>query len=82
MAGRKPEVEDREILEQFVESGEPAFGANELAEMVDMSRQGVDYRLRDLEEEGLVASKIVSRDRIWWITDKGLAHLGEPESSE
>ena len=64
MAGRKPEVEDREILEQFVQSDEPAFGANELAELVDMSRQGVDYRLRDLQEKGLVASKIVSRDRI------------------
>ena len=29
MAGRKPEVEDREILEQFIESNGPAFESDE-----------------------------------------------------
>ncbi|AQL43291.1 hypothetical protein BV210_11565 [Halorientalis sp. IM1011] len=71
MAGRKPEVSDIEILRQFALSSDPVLGANELTETFDMSRQGIDYRLRQLAEDGLLESKIISRDRVYWLTDDG-----------
>lgn len=72
VSGRDRVVTDVDILEAFVVHPDPALSAPEVAEDVEMSRQGVDSRLRELEEDGLVGTKKVgARARIWWITDRG-----------
>lgn len=81
MAGRKPEVSDIEILRQFALSSDPVLGAKELTETFDMSRQGIDYRLRQLEDEQLLDSKIISRDRVYWLTDDGRERVAAERES-
>ncbi|NLV08345.1 HTH domain-containing protein [Halomicrobium mukohataei] len=49
----------------------------ELTETLDMSRQGVYKRLKDLEEQGLLKSKKAADTRNWWITDEGRRYLSE-----
>lgn len=39
----------------------------EVAEAVGVTRQGADYRLRQLREEGKVRSKTVGRELIWML---------------
>lgn len=81
MAGRKPEVDDTTILREFALSAAPVLGANELTDSLGMSRQGIDYRLRQLEDDGLLESKIISRDRVYWLTDEGRQKIAEASES-
>ncbi len=71
MAGRKPTVDDVDILKLFVLSSDPAFTASELTDELDMSRQGILKRLDGLDEDGFLESKFVGPIRIFWITEKG-----------
>lgn len=73
--GRKPTVSDDEILREFALDRAPFMHPTELAETLDMSRQGVYERLKDLEEKGLLASKKTGGARNWWLTDKGRAYI-------
>ena len=70
-AGRKPTVEDTTVIREIALARGPAVFAVELTGPLGMSRQGVDKRLRDLEERGLVRSKKAGRARMWWISDEG-----------
>lgn len=40
-------------------------GTSEVAEMVGLSRQAAEYRLKQLEEEGVIWSKLVGPTRVW-----------------
>lgn len=40
----------------------------EIAEAVGVTRQGADYRLRQLEEEGLVKHKMVGNSLVWMVS--------------
>lgn len=63
---------DRDILRQIRLAPGPVATATEIAENLEYSRQNVNHRLNDLEEEGFVKSKQVgARARIWWLTDEG-----------
>lgn len=42
-----------------------------IAEAVGVTRQGADYRLRQLEEEGLVESELIGNTLIWMLDDEG-----------
>jgi len=39
----------------------------EVAEAVGVTRQGADYRLRQLEEDGKVTSKMVGNSLVWML---------------
>ncbi|WP_240936914.1 winged helix-turn-helix domain-containing protein [Halomicrobium mukohataei] len=75
--GRKKTVSDVEILRQFALEPAPFMHPTELTETLDMSRQGVYKRLKDLEEQGLLKSKKAADTRNWWITDEGRRYLSE-----
>jgi len=65
--GRKPTVEDDEILDVFRASVDPVLTATEVSEELPLGRRGVLKRLRTLEKEGVLRSKEVgSGSRIWW----------------
>jgi predicted transcriptional regulator len=69
--GPKPTISDLDILREFALSADPAFTASELTDSLDMSRQGVDNRLRELSEEGLLRTKMAGRARIYWLSYEG-----------
>jgi predicted transcriptional regulator len=49
-----------------VRENEPA-GTSEVAEAVGVERQSADYRLRKLEDEGHVNSKMVGNSLVWMV---------------
>lgn len=57
-----------EDLIAAIEAHEPA-ATREVAEAVGVTRQGADYRLRQLEEEGKVNRKMVGNSLIWMVSD-------------
>ena len=62
--GRR-QVSDRDILEA-VDDLEPEATTTAVAEAVGFnSRQAADYRLRNLEDEGKVASDMIGRTKLW-----------------
>jgi len=56
---------DDEYLDA-VRENEPA-GTSEVAEVVGVERQSADYRLRKLEDEGRVGSKMVGNSLVWMV---------------
>jgi len=51
-----------------VRKHEPA-ATREVAEEVGVTRQGADYRLRQLEDDGLVSSKMAGNSLVWFVVD-------------
>lgn len=64
-------VSNDRLLLEFVLRPDPAFFASEFTTAVGLTRQTIDRRLKELEEQGYVDSKIAGPGRIWWITDSG-----------
>jgi predicted transcriptional regulator len=73
-------VNDATIIREIALARGPAVFAVELTGPLDMSRQGVDRRLRDLQDKGLVNSKKAGRARMWWVSDDGWKLLEESRS--
>ena len=64
----KQTVTDDEIIETIASHPDPAFTTSELAEIFDMSTEGVRGRLNKLAEEGKIAKKKpTTRTVIWWV---------------
>jgi predicted ArsR family transcriptional regulator len=61
----KPEHSDEEFVRAVV-AHEPA-GTSEVADELGIARQGADYRLRRLEEEGRVSKKKVGNSLVWLV---------------
>lgn len=77
--GRKPEVNDVEILTAIALHRDPVVTAGEVADTVGMSPQGVNKRLRDLAEQGdIVRKQVGSRAVIYWLTPQGRDKLPAP----
>jgi len=71
MAGRPKDVSDDEILEAVALIKGPAT-ATELGDAVGMNRSGMNKRLDDLVERGLVHQKKVGANAVvYWLTDDG-----------
>jgi predicted transcriptional regulator len=77
MAGRKRQVSDIEILRVLALSAHPVLVASEVADEIDMSRQGVFDRLQKLESRGHVESAKKASARVWWLTSDGRRYLSE-----
>jgi predicted transcriptional regulator len=70
--GRKRETSDVEILKQISLHPEPVVTASEIAERVDMTNAGVNKRLKQLVNDGLVTRKQVgARAVIYWLSPAG-----------
>lgn len=70
MAGRKPEVNDTEILEVFAKSDDPVLFTGEVADHLPIGRNGIRKRLQSLHQQGLVERKKRGNTIVWWISDK------------
>jgi len=63
----RPANADDEVLRIFERSDDPVLTAAEIAEELGMTRQGVNYRLKQLHDDGSVARKqLGSRAVAWW----------------
>jgi predicted ArsR family transcriptional regulator len=70
MAQGEITVTDDEIIEGLRESKEPAFITKEIADIFDMSTEGMRGRLEKLKEEGRICKKKPSpRTVIWWLPE-------------
>ena len=61
-------VIEKALLDAVAEL-EPA-GTSDIGESVGMTRQGADFRLRRLEEQGKVQSKKVGPTLIWLLAEQ------------
>lgn len=81
--GPEPSVSIREVLVFFVESPDPAFTAQELADEFEKTRQWADRRLKQLKEDGYLESKNPGgRARFYWITTAGEQYLAETRDED
>jgi len=68
MVQGKRTVTDDEIVDWMRESPDPAFTTSEIAEVFDMTVEGMRNRLNDLADEGRIkVKKPGTRTAIWWI---------------
>lgn len=66
MSGAKRHSEEEYIV--AVRANEPA-STSEVAEAVGVSRQGADWRLRKIEENGDVHSKKIGASLVWFTSE-------------
>lgn len=76
-SGRDREVSDAELLVAGRDIPEPVFTSTEVGERVGMSQQGVDKRLRELEEDGLIRTAMKGSSRVWWLSYRGREFIDE-----
>lgn len=71
----KQTVTDDEIVQTMAEHPDPVFTTAELADIFEMSSEGIRGRLNALEEQGCVCrKKPTARTVMWWV------HSDESES--
>jgi DNA-binding MarR family transcriptional regulator len=76
--GPDPEIDPVDILHHFVVSPEPAFVAKEIADALDVTKEGARHQMERLVEKELLArKKPTSRVVIYWITDEGRRHYAD-----
>jgi DNA-binding MarR family transcriptional regulator len=68
---------DVEVLGAIDEHFAPAVGTADIADVVGVSRQAVDRRLRQLQDDGLVEKYDVARDVVWYLTPAGERYLND-----
>lgn len=73
--GRDDEIEDIQILEAIALLPGPAVGTTEVGNLLGMSQQGIYKRLRGLEDDQLVETKMAGGSRIWWLTLAGQEYV-------
>lgn len=62
-------VSEQDILKIFDNSDDPILTSSEIADELPVSRQAVNYRLKQMHEEGLVDRKETgARAVAWWAT--------------
>jgi DNA-binding MarR family transcriptional regulator len=64
--GRDRSTDDIDFMEAICDARGPAAGTAEIAEIVEMTRQGASHRLNQLEAKGVVRSKDAGGVTIWW----------------
>lgn len=68
--GRKPRVDDGDILDVFREHGDPVLSTAEVADELPIKRRGTLNRLQQLEDDDVIQSKpIGGRNTVWWLDD-------------
>lgn len=67
MAGRPPDVTNKEILEVFRQSADPFLFTSEVADDLPIGRDGARKRLQKLAEDGCLQKKQRGKVIIWWL---------------
>jgi biotin operon repressor len=68
-SGRR-EVADDRIITAVRDTEEPFATAEELSERLDISRQGINQRLRRLREQGFLERKQCGSGYGWWVVER------------
>jgi predicted ArsR family transcriptional regulator len=72
MVGRRPRVDDAEVLRLIVTLPDPVVTSSDLAGPLEMTQQGAYARLVSLEEDGYLRSKKVGgAARVFWPSRTG-----------
>lgn len=67
---RTKTVSDESILEEFRSADDAFLTAAELSRELGLTRQAINYRLKDLEAEGLLQKKRAGSHAVgWWIVE-------------
>ncbi|MEF8843025.1 MAG: winged helix-turn-helix domain-containing protein [Haloarculaceae archaeon] len=66
--GRFQPANSDEVFLEAVTAREPA-GTTEIAEAIGVTRQNADQRLRQLEDEGKIASKRIGNSLVWSLAE-------------
>jgi predicted ArsR family transcriptional regulator len=69
MAGRPPDVTDKEILDVFRQSVDPVLFTGEVAGKLSIGRDGVRKRLQELEQQGFIEKKQRGNVIVWWLVN-------------
>jgi len=69
--GDSKKVSDDRILLEMLINPDPGVYASEIAEQIELTRVGVDTRLKELEDENFVHRKEASNRNLWWLTPEG-----------
>jgi|APHM01.1.fsa_nt_gi LexA DNA binding domain. len=64
--GRDRSTDDMALIEAMCNAEGPAASTSEIAEAVGMTGAGVNHRLSQLEEKGVVRCKNTGNGIIWW----------------
>lgn len=65
----RTKITDQDVLKVFDNADEPVLTASEIAEALPVTRQAVNYRLKQMQEKGLVDRKESgARAVVWWAT--------------
>lgn len=76
--GPDPEIGPVDILQQFIVTAEPAFVPKEIADGLNVTKEGARHQMERLVDEGLLArKKPSSRVVIYWITDDGKQYYAD-----
>jgi len=77
---RPRKVSDPDILRVLALSPDPALSAPEISAEVQITREAVNQRLRQLSDAGLVGTKKVgAAARIYWLSDAGQRRVAANE---
>ena len=78
--GRKPRVSDKEILEIFRMTNDPVLTVEEVAEQLPIGRRGLHDRLKGLEQDGMLSSKLAGQTMVWWSPEHTIVSTNEAEN--
>lgn len=79
--GGPSDVTDEEVLRVLEEMDPPALPERPLAERIDMSAAGLNYRLETLRDRGLVDDYLTDNAHLWWITVDGKQFLEDEDEA-
>ncbi|NHN65329.1 winged helix-turn-helix transcriptional regulator [Haloarcula sp. JP-Z28] len=77
--GRRPETDDIEILRGIALYPGPGVASTELADILEMTQQGVTPRLRSLADDGLVEYRTIGGTNVYRLTLRGEIYVAERE---
>lgn len=73
----------KRLVEVVAFADAPVVPTSEIASASAIEHEQVYYRLEKLEESGLLASKKIGGNRVWWCTNSGVKYLkGSIDPSE
>lgn len=73
--GRKPETEDIEILRLIALHPGPGVASTELADLLEMTQQGITPRLSSLTDDGLVRYRTIGGTNVYTLTLEGQRYV-------
>jgi DNA-binding MarR family transcriptional regulator len=76
--GRKPETSDEEILRAIALHPDRVVTASEIADCVGMTSAGVNKRLPELVDDGVIVRKKVGANAvIYWLSPAGREQIAD-----